>query len=696
MNKNSVKQFAKDIFYTEKKEKEVISSKEKFNVARFYMLAFFVPFAAVLFFAVLCEIAPFGERSLMAIDAWGQYFPMLREMKRAFRSFDMGYSFAGALGFDLTAQSAYYTNSPLWYLLFLLPGELTPGQVDMMVFIRFGLASLAFTYYLSSHFGARKGSMIVFSLGYAFSGYTLAFINQFMWMDAVVLLPLVLLGIERLYDGKGYILYTVSLFLTIYSNFYIAYAVCIFAVLWFFVKTFTEWKGVREWFVAAFRFGICSLVAGILNLGVLIPLLTAIGNTLASEKGFGNEYEFYHSWSEMFKRLLPFEKSSLAFEAPNLYCGLIACGMSVFALLSKESVKKKIAYGSLLVFMFVSFNFNLLDFIWHGFHFPNQLPGRQSFLFSFLLLVIAYRGFIALLTEAVRKDKLKKVFSVILCCLICVEIMINALTKFASDTRYVSVGNVTRNSEIGTIADNFSPNKKENEFWRIELASHRYNGGQLFGYNGISHYSSTMSGDCYNFFVKLGMSVYAKNVSIEYCQNPVLNSLFGVRYILSEDENADKILVNVGKEDDMYVYENPYVLPLFYVSERDVLNVDMSLNGHDFTNEIFRKMTGSDDVIKRNGIKEKRKGEGYFIMEDEFIKGIESILESKTEITKFGRTKIEGTVNSVKDGILVISLPAADVQVEIDGKKVEVLTIAGYMAGVEITKGTHEVTIKLP
>ncbi len=702
MKKDSVKNFVKDIFLIKEKPKEdaplkqSLTPAERGRAARFYLLAFFVPFALVLIIAFVGEIAPFGERTLMAIDAWGQYFPMLREMKRAFRSLDFSYSFTGALGFDMTAQSAYYTNSPLWYILFLLPGELTPGQVDMMVFIRFGLACLAFSYYLSSHFGKRKGSMIVFSLGYAFSGYTLAFVNQFMWMDAVVLLPLVLLGIERLCDGKGYILYTVSLFLTIYSNFYIAYAVCIFAVLWFFVKTFTEWKGIRGWFVTAFRFGICSLVAGILNLGVLIPLLTAIGNTLASEKGFGNEYEFYHPWSEMFRRLLPFEKSSLAFDAPNLYGGIIATGMGVFALLSKESIKKKIAYAVLLVFMFVSFNFNLLDFIWHGFHFPNQLPGRQSFLFIFLILFIGYRGFIALLEEGVKKEKLRKLISVFLCIIIGAEVSANALSKFVSDTKYVSVGSVLRNSEIGDIAEDYSSDESENEFWRIELASHRYNGGQLYGYNGISHYSSTMSGDCYNFFVQLGMSVYAKNVSIEYCQNPVLNSLFGVRYILSEDDISGDCLVEAGKEADMNIYENPYVLPLFYVVDDDVLQVDMSLKGHRFTNEIFMKMTGSDTVISGTGIKEKRKGEEYILNMEEFTEGISTILESSTEITDFGKTKIEGSVDSVKDGILVISLPAADIKVEVDGKEVEVLTIAGYMAGVEISRGQHEIEIKLP
>lgn len=696
MNHISIKEFTKEVFCTQKRKRSPLSKKQIAASAGFYSFAFLFAFALIMLIAYLCKISPFGDRTFIAIDAWGQYFPMLREMKRAFRSFDMSYSFSGALGFDLTAQSAYYTNSPLWYILFLLPGELTPGQVDMMVFIRFGLASLTFSYYLSEHFEAKKISMTVFSLGYAFSGYTLAFVNQFMWMDAVILLPLVMLGIERLCDGKGYILYTVSLFLTIYSNFYIAYAVCIFAVLWFFVKTLTEWKGIRSLLVVAVRFGICSLTAGLLNLGILVPLVSAISKTAAAEKGFGAELEFYIPWSAMFSRLFPFEKSSLEADAPNIYCGLFAAGMSVFALLSKQSIIKKVAYGSLLTFMLVSFNFNLLDYFWHGFHFPNQLPGRQSFLFIFLLLVIAYRGFTALLTEAVRNDRLKKLVSIVICLVVGIEIMSNALVKFASDSKYVFTDYVVKNPEISDIADKYSSQPDENEFWRIELGAPKYNGGQRYGYNGISHYSSTMSADCYDFFLRVGMSVYAENVSTEYWQNPVLNSLLGVKYVISENDSPDAVQLTSGKEGDMYIYENPYVLPLFYVVEKDVLDVDMTLMGHSFTNDLFRKMTGSDNVIMGTGFRQERKGEGYFFDKNEFVKGIETILESRTEITDFGKRKIEGTVDSVKDGILVISLPAADVRVEIDGEKAEVLSIAGYIAGVEITKGQHEIKIILP
>ena len=46
--------------------------------------------------------------------------------------------------------------------------------------------------------------------------------------------------------------------------------------------------------------------------------------------------------------------------------------------------------------LYMSFNINVLNYIWHGFHFPNDLPYRFSFMYSFILLTMAYKAFIRL------------------------------------------------------------------------------------------------------------------------------------------------------------------------------------------------------------------------------------------------------------------------------------------------------------
>lgn len=357
------------------------------NKRKQLFLAFFLPVLIISISYIFAGIAPFGDRCLMSMDAWGQYFPMLRGLKSGFSE----WSFSGGLGFNQIAQSAYYTNSPFWFLLFLVPNHAMIGTVDMMVGLRFGMAGLTFCLWIREKYKDDNLTVIAFSTAYAVSAYTLAFINQFMWMDAVVFLPIVAIGLERLFTKKKPCVYILSLAITIYTNFYIGFMVCIFSVIYFLVMCFRSkisWRKRGNMFL---HFFLSSLLSGGLTAIVLIPTYLALGQTIASDLTFGGELRFYHSLGEILVKLLPFSKISLAFEAPNLYCGLITVFLFIAYLFQKnQTIRKRVIFITLFLFALLSFNLNILDFIWHGFHYPNQLPGRESFLAIFLMVSLAY------------------------------------------------------------------------------------------------------------------------------------------------------------------------------------------------------------------------------------------------------------------------------------------------------------------
>ena len=76
------------------------------------------------------ELAPFGGRSIISMDGFSQYYPMLMNMTEAVKNGELFYSFSGALGFNLWAQNAYYTNSPLWLLVYLVPHSFQAVFID--------------------------------------------------------------------------------------------------------------------------------------------------------------------------------------------------------------------------------------------------------------------------------------------------------------------------------------------------------------------------------------------------------------------------------------------------------------------------------------------------------------------------------------------------------------------------------------
>ena len=53
-------------------------------------------------------------------------------------------------------------------------------------------------------------------------------------------------------------------------------------------------------------------------------------------------------------------------------------------------VYKRQVYGSLLAIFLLSFMTNIPDYIWHGLHFPNSLPARQSFMYIFFMITVMY------------------------------------------------------------------------------------------------------------------------------------------------------------------------------------------------------------------------------------------------------------------------------------------------------------------
>ena len=127
----------------------------------------------------------------------------------------------------------------------------------------------------------------VFSAAYALSAYTLAFINQFMWMDAVICLPLVIKGIDNIRSKRGGILYIAALSYTIISNFYIGYMVCLFSVVYFAGCVIGDRMSLGQLWEKIWRFLLYSLIAGAVSVVYTLPAYYAIRNTAASGADFG-------------------------------------------------------------------------------------------------------------------------------------------------------------------------------------------------------------------------------------------------------------------------------------------------------------------------------------------------------------------------------------------------------------------------
>ena len=172
-----------------------------------------------------------GENFLTA-DMGSQYNALYNYIRNVFLGKDsIFYSFHNSLGGNMASTIGYYLSSPFNILYIFVSKGNIPLMTYIIYVLKIGLCSLFMNIYLGHKFG-HKYTNLIFCLSYAFMGFVVVYFFNNMWLDVIYMTPLVIMGIDRLIDGKP-LVYIITLSLSIIFNFYIAYMLCIFCVIYF-------------------------------------------------------------------------------------------------------------------------------------------------------------------------------------------------------------------------------------------------------------------------------------------------------------------------------------------------------------------------------------------------------------------------------------------------------------------------------
>ena len=187
---------------------------------RFFLL--FIAYAAMGFY-------PFGENQVAVIDMYHQYYPFISELHEKLQNGgSLLYSWNGGLGTNFLALMSYYAASPLYFLTIFVPDAWLMEAVTLIILIKIGLAGAFMAVYLRGMHGRCDLATVAFSSMYALCAYVLGYYWCLMWLDAVAILPLCILGLNRLIDRGSFKLYTISLAALMITNYYIGGMICIF------------------------------------------------------------------------------------------------------------------------------------------------------------------------------------------------------------------------------------------------------------------------------------------------------------------------------------------------------------------------------------------------------------------------------------------------------------------------------------
>ncbi len=589
-----------------------------------YLLSFLIPVIIMIVIFIGRGIFPFGSESFLRTDMYHQYAPFFSEFQYKLQNGgSLLYSWNVGLGINFAALFAYYLASPLNVLLLLVPKGFVIEFMTYMIVLKIGLSGLTAAAYFRRHFRKLNFGCAFFGILYAMSGYVAAYSWNIMWLDCILLFPLVLLGLEKLVRREGMLLYVFSLAVCILSNYYISIMICIFLVIYFFCLQFLdEEMSAADRFasVPAFAFG--SLLAGALAAFLLLPEIAALNATASASSSFPDTVKEYFAIIDMFARHMPLVETEQGLDHwPNIYCGAMVFLLLPLYFMNRQiSLRHKCVYGGLLILFYLSFSLNVLNFIWHGFHYPNSLPCRQSFIYVLLVLSMCYEtyihrrgisgkqlaialgtacGFILLCQKLIDDEAFEwytfyaaLLFVLIYGLIFYLEMhrragynlltMALLLTVALESTLNMAVTSVTTTSRTSYTADNQAVEnivsrvkQSESGFYRFEKISRKTkNDGAFMNFPSVSLFSSTASKACSDFFRKLGCEASTNAYSITG-STPLVNMLFSVKYSLysSEPEAAEERgLHYTDGEEDISLYTTDYALPLGYMLTEEQLN----------------------------------------------------------------------------------------------------------------------------
>ena len=405
--------------------------------------AFLIPFLGLLAVMAIGRYEPFGsDRSMLYSDMYHQYYPFfINFRKRLLAGESLLYNWDIGMGVDYLGLISYYLASPLNLLSVFVPADFTLEYFSLLAPIKLGLASLFFAYFLKKLFDRNDFSIAIFGSFYGLCAWGLGYHWNVMWLDSFALLPLVALGTVYLLRDKKFILYTVTLTLSVLINYYIGLFVCIFVFFIFVCYQICRFQGFKRFALDLGRIALFSVLAIGMTLFLELPALAALQNTYSSVNQFPDTFrlnivdaKLYTAATEawdaykvakeagtgFFQLLGPFFNAlgksfgpilegmrqavgntsggnplTLKEGLPNLYCGVGTLLLSFLFLTAKQiKLRDKICSVFLLVFFLLSIVIVQLDYIWHGFHFTNMIPYRFSFLYSFVMLYMAYRAWL--------------------------------------------------------------------------------------------------------------------------------------------------------------------------------------------------------------------------------------------------------------------------------------------------------------
>lgn len=535
------------------------------------LLSFFVP---VLLFGLAWAnngITYGGNVTPLVYDMNMQYMPFIASLRYLFSGdYSLLFNWNVSLGGNFLALFTYYLASPINLISLLFDLRDMPDAIYVITLIKIGLCGLNLSTFL--RFGVSKGKVrwrdILFASCYALMSYNVMYSMCVMWLDGVLMMPLVLLGVEKLLEGKKGLIYFLSIAATFYCNFYISYAVGIFTAVYFLAGVIRRLKKgqVKSFFAAAARFAFLTITAAGLCMPFILPTLKSVSGGYGS---FGvaqepNAEMYSFTLMDLLKKFLPQQYDSIEFTGlPSIFCGSIMVVLCILFFLQKRGTLHKIAGLLLLALPVAGFLSPTVDFALHGFQYPHSYMYRYAFTFSFAVLLLAYQS----LERIKLQGKGPFYLTGILTVYTIVELVMNGsvlISGLHEECNYKL--RAVKNLQYDLTQPLAQIIRERGETVRTGFigTNRGDSGGIMYAIPGTESFTSTFNNTLNQFLIYMGAETGLQVASTKG-NTPFANSFLGVKYLISAQVlNLPYRMLDMSNYEgfELFLYENEYAMPI--------------------------------------------------------------------------------------------------------------------------------------
>ena len=331
-------------------------------------------------------------------DLYVQIIPLIMQLREVILGkHSLWYSWNIGIGSGSIGNYAYFTLSPFNIFYIILGSQYIHLASALVIITKAATSALTFQIFISRFLRRNYYETVLFSMLYALNGFVICYYHVPIFMDAVLIFPVIILGILNLVrDGRIFVLtfsYAYLFFVQLYMGYVVGINSFIIFILYYFYITKGKSIKYRKFLLIKYVYSV--FIALGITAFIWFPAVINILQYNSSEPIYENPLKC--NVLTLLNNMFLGQYQSQDGFAPFYYAGLLtALAVPAFFRNKWLSKRKRMYYGMAICIFTVIMLLQPLNIAIQGFDLPNKDGYRYSFVVSFILLVILSQEFLFL------------------------------------------------------------------------------------------------------------------------------------------------------------------------------------------------------------------------------------------------------------------------------------------------------------